>query len=112
VNDDRCLVLLLDLMVIFTCWCAQILSSSACDGDAGGGGGATRLTPHPVGGVEQQGGRHRHVRGWAHDHRVCPNLQLQSRHQLQPDVGGMSDPSFIVEGSEDTGGDASGGTCT
>jgi hypothetical protein len=56
--DDR-LGLLLDVMLIFTCWSVQVHSSSV------GGSGAARLLR---GGARQQGGRHLHVGGWGHGH--------------------------------------------
>jgi hypothetical protein len=40
------------------------------------------------------------------------HLQLETLRQLQPDVGGMPDPSFMIEErSKDVEGKAGGGTC-
>jgi hypothetical protein len=56
--------MLLDVMLIFTCWRVQVLSSSAYGGDIGGNsGGATKASPHSGGGAEQQEGHYRCMGG-------------------------------------------------
>jgi hypothetical protein len=40
VSAGSFLGLLLDVMLIFDCWCVKVLSFSACSSDIGGSGGA------------------------------------------------------------------------